>query len=174
MKVLFDPGGIVANGSQWLFVKYFYFHTYYIETESQKPTANMVIKTKHRRYQRFLCLKKCRLFLKEKIILKIIVTITIIIIIIIFGNGLRQLIQEVRRQITIIPFISMYCSPLHCHSSKPKFRFVYTFFCVNCCLLFVKKVILFPPTRQYLQTLNELVSMRQGKRKGSRQGSEEF
>ena len=89
MKALFDPGGIVANGSQWLFVKYFYFHTYYIETESQKPTANMVIKTKHRRYQRFLCLKKCRLFCKEKIILKITVTITIIIIIIIFGNGLR-------------------------------------------------------------------------------------
>lgn len=35
MKALFDPGGIVVNGSQWLFVKYFYFHTYYIETESQ-------------------------------------------------------------------------------------------------------------------------------------------
>ena len=90
MKALFDPGGTVANGSQWLFVKYFYFHTYYIETESQKTTANMVIKTKHRRYQRFLCLKKCRFFFeKKKIILKITLTITIIIIIIIFGNGLR-------------------------------------------------------------------------------------
>lgn len=66
MKALFDPGRTVANGSQWLFVKYFYFHTYYIETESQKTTANMVIKTKHRRYQRFLCLKKCRFFLKRK------------------------------------------------------------------------------------------------------------
>ena len=89
MKALFDPGGTVANGSQWLFVKYFYFHTYYIETESQKTTANMVIKTKHRRYQRFLCLKSVDFFWKEKIILKITVTITIIIIIIIFGNGLR-------------------------------------------------------------------------------------
>ena len=89
MKVLFDPGGTVANGSHWLFVKYFYFHTYYIETESQNYSKHGYKNKASTISEVFVPEKVSTFFCKEKIILKITVTITIIIIIIIFGNGLR-------------------------------------------------------------------------------------
>ena len=124
----------------------------------------MEIKKKHRRYQRFFLPEKVSTFFeKEKWYKKITLA----------SYYLSSFLENTRKGTSLVNSRSqeannrnslyLYtCSPLHCHSSKPKFRFLYTF-CVNCCLLFAKKVILFPPTRQYLYNLHELISMRQGK-----------
>lgn len=115
IKALFDPGGTVANGSQWLLLSIFIFARI-IQKQNHKNYSKQGYKNKASTISEVFVPEKVSTFFgKEKIILKITVTITYHYFWKLREKGLLQLIQEV---ITIIRFICKFSFALSFSKTK--------------------------------------------------------